>query len=195
MPSKGELRRKYLSLRSALGARAESLGLAAQTRLLGHPVYGAASSLMVYLPFRGEVPTDEIVRRAIAAGKTVSAPVTHGPERRLLPYRISGRAGELRIGLYGILEPDPACCEPIRTPELDLVVVPGVAFDTKGGRLGYGGGYYDRFLAHEASRAARAALAFEVQVSGLPLPRGPDDEPVDYVFTEDRLIDCLDGRR
>ncbi|RJQ11566.1 MAG: 5-formyltetrahydrofolate cyclo-ligase [Bacillota bacterium] len=192
--SKGDLRRKYLTLRGALGAQAESLGLAAQTRLTEHPVFAGASCLMVYLPFRGEVPTDEIVRTALTAGKTVTAPVTSKPERRLVPYRFGGRAGELREGAYGILEPDPARCEPFPAKELDLVVVPGVAFDAVGGRLGYGGGYYDRFLALEAFRAARAALAFDVQVSKVPLPRGLRDQLMDYVFTEDRLIDCLGGR-
>ncbi len=189
---KPELRRRFLDLRMALGPRAGPAGDKAQARLLGHPVFRKAGTIMVYLAFRGEVATALIVERALAEGKVVTAPVTLKSERRLLPLRLGGRPGELRSGAYGILEPDPSVCEAVPAEKLELVVVPGVAFDESGGRLGYGGGYYDRFLGLEATGAVRAALAYEIQMAEESLPLDAYDIRVDLVFTDRRVIE---GRR
>lgn len=186
--SKAELRQLYLRSRLNLGARAEVLGARVQAALVGHAVFKEAGSIMVYLAFRGEVPTLRVIEAALEDGKTVTAPVTLRAERKLLPLRLSGRPGELRAGAYGILEPDPSRCAPFPPQELDLVVVPGVAFDLGGGRLGYGGGYYDRFLATDAPSAVRAALAFEAQIAAEPLPRDATDAVMDLVFTERRIL-------
>ncbi|MCL6581100.1 MAG: 5-formyltetrahydrofolate cyclo-ligase [Firmicutes bacterium] len=186
--AKGALRRVFLEARWALGQRGPVLGLTAQETLCDHEAFRRARTVMVYLAFRGEVPTDLIVRRAAEDGKVVCAPVTLPAERRLVPVRLTGLAGELRPGAYGILEPDPARYPAVPPDRVDLVVVPGVAFDLRGARLGYGGGYYDRFLASEARRAVRAGLAFEVQISATPLPAAPHDCLMDLVFTERRII-------
>ncbi len=169
------------------------MGAKAQALLLGSEAFGRAGRLMVYLPFRGEVPTARIIERALAEGKTVAAPVTLKEERRLLPLRLTGRPEDLRPGPYGILEPEPSVCESVPPDKLDLVVVPGVAFDVEGARLGYGGGYYDRFLALEAREATRVALAYEIQVSPVPLPLDAHDSRMDLVVTERRII--RGGRR
>lgn len=191
--TKTELRRLFLELRQGLGPAAEELGVRVQQLLLESQAFGRADRLMVYLPFRGEVPTQRIIERALAEGKTVTAPATLKDERRLLPLRLTGRLDELRRGAYGILEPEPSVCEPVPPEKLDLVVVPGVVFDLEGGRLGYGGGYYDRFLALEARGALKAALAYEVQVSPDPLPLDAYDTRMDLVITERRII--RGGRR
>lgn len=187
-PGKGDLRRRFLDARSALGPSAEELGARAERRLIAHEVFRDADVILVYLPFRGEVSTKRVVEAALARGKVVAAPVTLKAERKLLPLRLTGHPEELRRGAYGILEPEPSRCEPVPAATLDLVVVPGVAFDLGGGRLGYGGGYYDRFLSTEATGATRAALAFEAQISEEPLPLDPFDVRVDFVFTERRIL-------
>lgn len=187
-PGKAQIRREFLEARLALGAEATERGAAAQRSLLSHPAFRGAASLMVYLSFRGEVPCSLVIETALAEGKVVTAPVTVPRERRLVPHRLTGDPGELRPGAYGILEPDPAGCRPFPPGEIDLVVVPGVAFDDRGGRLGYGGGYYDRFLRLDAPQATRAALAFDVQVAGESLPLDAYDARVDFVFTETRII-------
>ncbi len=186
--SKAELRKRFLQARLALGAQAETLGVQVQEALIGHHTFVGAGSLLVYLAVRGEIPTARIIEVALERGKVVTAPVTIRTERRLVPYRLTGRPGELREGAYGIPEPDPARCPPFPPEALDLVVVPGVAFDLEGWRLGYGGGYYDRFLGSVAPGAVRAALAYEVQVSSQPLPHGPGDVGMDLVFTERRIL-------
>jgi len=186
--AKAGLRRHFLERRLGIGARVVELGERAQSSLIGHPAFGGARAVMVYIPFRGEVPTERIIAACLSQGKTVTAPVTLRTERRLLPLRVSGNPGELRPGEYGISEPDPDRCEPFPPEFLDLVVIPGVAFDERGGRLGYGGGYYDRFLEAEAPAALRAALAFETQLSSVPLPLGDHDTLMDFIFTEARVI-------
>ena len=186
--AKAGLRRHFLERRLGIGARVAELGKRAQSSLIGHPAFGGARAVMVYIPFRGEVPTERIIAACLSQGKTVTAPVTLRTERRLLPLRLSGKPGELRPGEYGISEPDPDRCEPFPPELLDLVVIPGVAFDERGGRLGYGGGYYDRFLEAEAPEALRAALAFETQLSPVRLPLGDHDTLMDLIFTEARVI-------
>ncbi|MEW6031606.1 MAG: 5-formyltetrahydrofolate cyclo-ligase [Bacillota bacterium] len=186
---KAAARRAFLARRLALGpAAAGRLSERAQLRLLDHGIFAWTAVLMVYLPFRGEADTGLVVRAGLDAGRVVCAPATVREGRRLVPLRLSGRADELRKGCYGILEPDPARCPPVDPEDIDLVVVPGVAFDETGGRLGYGGGYYDRFLGLEARRAVRAGLAFEAQISPTPFALDPHDARMDFVFTEERII-------
>jgi 5-formyltetrahydrofolate cyclo-ligase len=85
-----------------------------------------------------------------------------------------------------VLEPKPECACPVEPDLIDLVVVPGTAFDPHGGRLGYGLGYYDRLLA-DMPLAVRVALAFECQM--LPeVTREPHDLPVDIILTEERVL-------
>jgi len=88
--------------------------------------------------------------------------------------------------VWGIREPDPQRCPPADTAEIDSVLVPGVAFTPSGGRLGYGGGFYDTLIRGWPSHATLIAPAFELQVVD-DLPFGPDDQPIDAVVTEAHL--------
>lgn len=146
-----------------------------------------SSTVMAYWPFRNEVDTSLIIRAALASGKRVVLPRTIKLERRLAPHVVSDLDRDLRPGAYGIMEPLPELPE-ASPEEIGLVIVPGLVFDRAGNRIGYGGGYYDRFLP-QLSRAAKVAVAFSLQL----VPRVPFDErdrPVDYVVTEDGVIDC-----
>jgi 5-formyltetrahydrofolate cyclo-ligase len=94
---------------------------------------------------------------------------------------------DLEEGRRGLWEPDPACAEPVAASELDLVLVPGLAFDRRGWRIGFGAGLYDRFLA--GVDAPRLGLAFSLQIQP-SLPVEPHDEPVDWIVTEGETIAC-----
>ncbi|NYE56597.1 5-formyltetrahydrofolate cyclo-ligase [Carboxydothermus ferrireducens] len=150
--------------------------------------YQQAQTVMVYLDFRGEVKTLEIIRDLWAYGKKVVIPVTVLSEKKLLPVYFRD-FGDLVEGTYGILEPKEEA-RTIAEPEvIDLVLVPGVAFDLKGNRLGYGAGFYDRFLPNLRPAVKKVALAFELQI--VPkIPTGPHDIPMDYIITEERIINC-----
>jgi len=130
-----------------------------------------------------------MVPLTLAHGKRVVAPKTVHRERRMIISEVFDVENDLAPGLWNIPEPRPECLRPVDVSEIDLVIVPGVAFDERGNRLGYGGGYYDRFFTELRDGVPLVAVAFEVQV--LPeVPVAPWDRRVDLIITESRIIDC-----
>ena len=143
-------------------------------------------AVMLYLSMRSEVETQDLLEKLIHAGKQVCAPVVDTNQNRLIPRRIRGSKTELVRHRYGMLEPNNACLIfPI--VKLQLILVPGIAFDCKGYRLGYGKGFYDRFLA-ECSHAIPIGLAYQVQIVEDTFPQAWD-VPVQHIFTETDRID------
>lgn len=189
---KAALRSQMLARRQALAPdERERRSLAAQEALIHSPAFGAASQILIYIAFRGEVGTERIAEAAVAAGKGLVLPRVVKEPRGLVLHAYSGDPATLVPGAYGILEPRPAF--PVVTPDqIDLVVVPGVAFDRSGGRLGYGGGYYDRLLP-ALRHAWLIGLAYECQVVG-GLPHDPHDIPVDGLATEVGYTDIRGDR-
>ncbi len=96
---------------------------------------------------------------------------------------------ELSIGSYGILEPRTEKIRKTRVEDIDLIIVPGVAFDKKGNRIGHGKGYYDRLL--DKTNATKIGLAFEFQLLK-EIPTDKHDLPIDILITEKRIIKCQD---
>ncbi len=159
--------------------------------LTAHPVITDADHLFVYVDFRSEVETMDLIRDLIAAGKTISVPVTLLQKSRLQAVRLTNPDTQLMPGCYGIPEPTPdqitkATVDPAT---IDTVLIPGSVFDTGGGRLGYGGGYYDRFLTESAPRAARVGVTFELQLVD-QVPMEPHDQYMDVLVTEQQIYDC-----
>jgi 5-formyltetrahydrofolate cyclo-ligase len=189
--AKAALRRKVLAARDALPPerRAEA-SRAICAAVEGLPGYRAATTVLAYAAFGSEPDADGVLRAALAAGKALGLPRVDRAARRLAFLRVRDPGADLRPGTWGIREPDPARCPPVVLDGVGLVLVPGVAFDLGGGRLGYGGGYYDRFLAALAPGARPrpwlVAAAFEAQVVAC-VPRSPTDLPVDLVVTERRV--------
>ena len=151
--------------------------------------YEGATGIMFYASFGGEVGTWAMMARAVKEGKKVYLPRTDPPQRRLTPVRTrwcEGKIQNLVRGAYGICEPTGPGADP---GSVDLVCVPALAFDREGFRVGYGGGYYDRFLEGLSPRAVTVGLGYSFQV--LPrVPRGRHDLPVDAIATEDEVIRC-----
>lgn len=135
--------------------------------LFSLPEFIKAKVVMFYLSFNGEVETFDMIRSALKLGKTVAVPVT---KKEIIPSVVSDLDKELACGLYGIKEPKKIYLRPIDFDLLDLVIVPGVAFDNKGNRLGRGKGYYDRFLKKLPSQTHTVGLAFDFQVVDTLLP-------------------------
>ncbi|CAG0963127.1 5-formyltetrahydrofolate cyclo-ligase [Burkholderiales bacterium] len=159
--------------------------------IAGLPTFHAARSVLLTAPFRSEWDAAPLIVRALAAGKTVALPRVDEPARMLELKRIVDPLRDIRTGHRGIPEPASHCGE-IATDAIDWVLVPGVAFDPAGGRLGYGGGYYDRLLPMLPARAVRVAGAFSAQVVDA-VPRAPHDITMDTVVTEAGVV--LDRRR
>jgi len=179
---KKALRSHFLSLRSSLSVteRAESSALIAG-RIAGLEEFQGASTVMLYRAVPGEADLHPLETHPASAGKRFVYPVcvSRTEMKAMLPRG-------WRKGAFGIQEPDPACSEEIMPEEIDLVVCPGVAFDSRKTRLGMGGGYYDRFL--PLCRNALIVLAaFEIQRAGL-LPREETDSPMDRIVTEAAVL-------
>lgn len=151
----------------------------------------AAHVFFIYLNFRSEVQTHDIVRRCLAEGKTVTVPLTLANESRLLAVRITDPKNQIEPGYCMIPEPVKSMVSGsvVDPAEIDMVIVPGSVFDRFGGRLGYGGGYYDRFLAQEAAGALRIGLAYELQLVD-QVPLEPYDQLMDFVVTEKKIYNC-----
>ena len=143
-------------------------------------------TVMLYLNMRSEVETDSLLERLLRTGKQVCAPVVDTDRNRLIPRRIQASKTALVRHRYGMLEPNTAS-PLVPTTELQLIIVPGIAFDCKGYRLGYGKGFYDRFLA-ECSHAIPIGLAYQIQVVADTFPQ-IWDVPVKHIFTEINRID------
>jgi len=137
-----------------------------------------------FASFGSELDTRPFLDKVLASGRALVLPRVDREGRRLVLYRVASLATDLRPGTWGIPEPDPAHCGLAASADIDLILVPGVAFDPDGGRLGYGAGYYDRLLAAWASPLPPlVAVAFELQiVPAVPVLAG--DHGVDLVVTE-----------
>jgi 5-formyltetrahydrofolate cyclo-ligase len=156
-------------------------------RLEDMPVWRDARVVHTYVgAIAGEVATRGLVRRALAEGKRVVCPRVRWRPRGLESYAI-GSLDDLVESRRGLWEPDPARTEPVAVDAMDAVVVPGLAFDRSGWRIGFGAGLYDRFLS--TVDAPRIALAFSLQLQD-SLPVEPHDEPVDWIVTEGETIAC-----
>jgi len=144
-----------------------------------HVTWRSARWVGLFASIRAEVDTASLIAAARAEGKRVALPVVEGPARPLV-FRDATDAGTaLTPSRWGV--PEPLSGPVVEVARLDLVLFPGLCFDRVGGRLGYGGGFYDRTFA--GTVVPRWMLAFAAQeVEGVPM--GPYDLPVDGVFTE-----------
>lgn len=146
-----------------------------------------AKSILLYSAFRSEVETDKLCRRLLQVGKVVCLPLTRPEEKDLVPIMVQEGDFPLAPGYQGIPEPTCSAGRVFQAEHLDIVVVPGLLFDRNGYRLGYGGGYYDRFLAQKASQALRIGLAFSCQVRD-SIPVQSHDMPLDILVTEEEVL-------
>jgi 5-formyltetrahydrofolate cyclo-ligase len=188
MLTKAALRRHLLAQRAML-APAEiarhSTAIAAYVCAL--PAFCASQTVMVYMALPQEVQTMQIITQARQAQKRVAVPVVRAQD--LVAVALSEGPTQLRRGRFGILEPSgtPRIIHP---QEIGCIVVPGVAFDTRGGRLGFGKGYYDRFLGQLPATTYRCGLAFGIQVVPC-VPQAPHDICMHGIVTEQGGIPCL----
>jgi len=145
------------------------------------------STLFIYVNFRSEVETLELIKKCINRDIRVAVPLVDASAVRMIPLLIKDPEQDLVPGYYNIPEPDPKKSLRLEPGEIDAAVIPGSVFDIHGGRLGYGGGYYDRFLLNDAPQAKRIGLAFELQVVD-KVPLEPHDQPLDILITEERIV-------
>ena len=181
------LRTQILAARDTLLAEErQEKSRAITDRLLALPAFSACRSVFTYVSFRSEVETLPLIAHCLSRGVTISVPLTLPAEHRLLAPAITDVSRDLAPGYCSI--PEPLQTLPLVDPaSIEVVLVPGSVFDVHGGRLGYGGGYYDRFLQGASPQALRIGLAFDLQVVAA-VPLESHDQQLDYLITETRTI-------
>lgn len=177
---KNTLRKKYKAIRNNIGEeKRKEYSLKIAEQFLGSSLYKNADVILAYASIGDEVETFSIINHALSSGK-----------RLALPYCIKGTSDmdfyyiesleDLKSGSFGVLEPDPECCKKYNGEEC-VVLVPALAFDKNGYRMGYGKGYYDRFLSRLS--ATKVGLCYSSCVSRCVF-RNWYDEQVDYIITD-----------
>ena len=156
------IRKKILALRKGFPKDLlESRSSQIVQRVLCHPSYRNAECVLCYIDAKGEVQTKELIEHAWAHGKCIAVPRVHGDVMKF--YFISSYE-QLEPGSFGIMEPKMDCPELTSIPERSLVIMPGVAFDLSGNRIGYGKGYYDKYFA-AYENIYKIGLAFSFQIA------------------------------
>lgn len=154
--------------------------------LLKLGLFDGRSNIMVYLDFNNEVETKPIIDHLFSTSKNVLVPISVVKTKQLVVSKIES-LDDVEVRTYGIREPRPEKVDPVEHDQIDLVIVPGVAFDEDGFRLGYGGGFYDRFIKNLRPDCISVAIAFEYQVFK-EVPKEDHDISVDFLITEKRII-------
>ncbi len=191
---KRQLRQQALANRAAQEDK-DGLSQRIMAQLFELPAYQQARTVMLYIGIRSEVRTREPIPGILASGRRVVVPFCRGHELGLFALR---DLDELEPSGFGLWEPPPSArARPDRAcdvKELDLIAVPGVAFDRRGGRLGHGRAYYDRLLRNVRPDASLVGLAFECQLFPA-IPMGKRDVFMDLVITESGVYPGAGRRR
>ena len=185
--NKKQIRKEYLEKRNKLSAeKREKASEKIMERLLKMPEVKDAPTVFAYVSHKSEVSTKMLIQTLLSEGRKVALPKVTGEEMEF--YEISSW-DELFPGYQGILEPQVREAEPVRPHSRDVMLLPGVSFDYTGNRIGYGGGYYDRYLKSlPGKRPTLIGLAFYKQIYPTFLPAEPQDEKVTYVVSERKKV-------
>lgn len=182
MESKKDIRCRILKLRDALDTKAHSkMTDAIIEQVRKHPTFVQADEIYSYVDYRSEVGTKKLIEEALTLHKKVAVPRVHGDDMEF--YYIDS-LDELTKGSYGILE--PAANRQVLRPQ-GLILMPGAVFDSTGARIGYGKGYYDRYISKYQIEQTMA-LAFSFQVLD-KIPTDEHDRSVRWIVTEEKIYD------
>ena len=186
---KNSIRAELLSRRDSISSDKKKLkDTAIKNRLINLEEFIDAKSVLMYVSFRTEVETIELLNGILCLGKTLVVPLVNSKQKTLSLYEIKDIT-ELEPGYMGIPEPNVNENRKVELKDIDIVVIPGTGFDLNGNRLGYGGGYYDRLLSNADKNIPTVALAFEEQMLDV-VPSEPHDMTMDIIVTDERVIKC-----
>jgi 5-formyltetrahydrofolate cyclo-ligase len=179
---KAALRRKILrKLKSQSQEEKERRNAYIREKFFSLPEFKIVQWIMFYISLSYEVDTKEMVKEALEMGKKVAIPVIIPEQKRMYASQVINPDDELTEGPYGIYQPKSEYLRPVAADKIDLVVVPAIAFDKSGNRLGHGQGYYDRFLHQLPKKTAIIGLAYQFQIVE-DLPHTHQDIPVSKII-------------
>ena len=182
---KDQIRKEMKAKRRALTKEeVVRVSSAAAEVFLSSECYNSAKTIMLYMPLGNETDTGEIVKRALEDGKKVVLPVTDEKTGSITPY-FYDESTALEKGGFSVTEPKNALAAP--KTEIDMVLVPGIAFDRFGSRVGFGKGCYDMFL--KGMNVVRVGLCYEFQLCD-SIPLDEHDIKMDFIVTEKGVIEC-----
>jgi 5-formyltetrahydrofolate cyclo-ligase len=184
--AKRDIRKRVLAARDAIDATQRAADADAVTdRLLALPEIAGARSALAFWSFGSELPTQPLIHALDERGVTVSLPAIVEGDLEVRAYRLGDPTTMTPFGAR-----EPADGRRLDPAELDVIVTPAVAYDRSGRRVGYGGGFYDRFLPMTRSDAFRVGMGSSVQLLDEDLPAGAFDLRVDAIVTPDEIVRC-----
>lgn len=185
---KSEIRRKTSANRQRLSAEARTdKSKAIMEFLFDFANFREATTVLFYMDSGSEVATEEMIRKTLEFEKVVALPWVDEKEEKIVPLKIGDLDRDVRPGYKKIQEPIPQQCKEIPIGSIELAIIPGIAFDERGGRIGHGTGFYDRFIPDLDVTTRKVALAFECQIVS-QIPMEPHDRYIDIIITEERVI-------
>jgi len=188
MQIKQELRKKAREKRRQICNKKEC-DYSICEKLCSLELYKKSEIVLIYVSLDDEVETDEIIKCALSNGKKVAVPFCRNNMGNMDFYLIDSLC-DLKIGSFNIREPDINSCRKLCFFENSVIVVPGLCFDKSGNRLGFGKGYYDRFLAKH--NFTTIGLCYDEQLVEC-VPTDKYDRKVDYIITQSTVIKCDNG--
>ena len=160
---------------------------AVESRLFAFANFLESKIALLYLSGNLEVQTDSIIKKAQSYNKIVVLPAFDPENYKMKLMKVDAFRQELIPGPRGVLEPDDSKCKVVPMDRIDIAIIPGLAFDEKGGRIGMGTGYYDRLVPRLDITTRKVALTFEEQI--IPqVPMESHDKHVDIIITDKRII-------
>ena len=186
--AKIQIREDIANTISALSANEiDEKTTAIQKRLFEFANFLESKIALLYVSRDLEVPTDSIIKKSYTYNKIVVLPAFDPESFKMTLMKVDAAEQELIPGPRGILEPDASKCKVVPMDRIDIAIIPGLAFDEKGGRIGSGTGYYDRLIPRLAITTRKVALTFEEQI--VPqIPMESHDKHVDIIITDKRII-------
>ena len=189
--NKKEIRREIITKRDLIKNKSD-LDEKIEEKLRNNEIYKNSKNIFIYLGFGSEINTIKYVEDFLNEGKKIIIPYTDMKNKVMYGIEINTLDG-LKKNKFGILEPTDGS-EIFNKEDIDLIIMPGVAFDRSGNRVGYGGGYYDKFLSEINSDIPTIALAYDVQILE-EVPSEQHDIKVGMVITEKETIKCLKSKK
>lgn len=188
---KNKIRRNIRDLREKADAIfVQSASHIITGKLIRLPAFMESNLIMCYISFKNEVLTYEFIEQCFSSGKRVALPVIDtdcSGIKGITAYEIFDVHNDLVPGFYGIFEPRKRPRNIIIPSEIDMIVVPGIAFDKKKQRIGFGAGYYDRFLSKLSNDCVKISIGFDFQIVE-NIPHEEHDIELDLIVTEKRIF-------
>ncbi|MFZ0241781.1 MAG: 5-formyltetrahydrofolate cyclo-ligase [Desulfobacterales bacterium] len=158
-----------------------------ESRLFDFANFLEAKIVLMYIENQNEVKSAGLIRRAVDHNKIVVLPLVKTDTKKFKLFKIDDFEKDMKTGANNMLQPDPEKCRTVPIDCIDIALIPGVAFDEKGGRIGSGDGYYDRLIPHLPATTRKVALALDDQIIA-QVPFESHDKHVDIIITDKRII-------